>query len=58
MFYHMDAQCMDTWDSPDQWVFYIISVLSHIHIFTDVSIFGCFVTLYRNLGMYQIISML
>ena len=41
--------------TPTQWVFYIISVLphyvAHIHIFTNVSIFGCFLTLYRNLGI-------
>ena len=34
-----------------QWVFYIISLLPHIHIFTDVSIFGSFLTLYRNLSI-------
>ena len=28
--------------TPTQWVFYIISVLPHMHIFTDVSMFGCF----------------
>ena len=40
--------------TPTQWVFYIFSVLLHIHIFTDVSIFlavSCFLTLYRNLGI-------
>ena len=41
--------------TPTQRVFYIISVLphyaAHIHIFTNVSIFGCFLTLYRNVGI-------
>ena len=37
--------------TPTQWGFYIISVLPHIHIFTDVSMFGMFLTLYRNLGI-------